>query len=452
MIAFRSLARDVEIGANSYLLDFDGTRVVLDAGMHPKRESAEALPALGDLDFGSVDAALLSHAHLDHSGALPLLQRSQPEMPVYLSEATEALTDALLHNAVNVMDSKRVELGIDEYPLFSHREIGQIGKQWQARRIEKPFEIAGSGTECTFFEAGHILGAVGAKFEHRGRSVFYSGDVHFEDQTIVRGADFPEDGIDVLILECTRGATDRDPEYTRWSEGERMAAAIERCLEGGGSVMIPVFAMGKTQETITLLYELQRARKLRPMPFHIGGLSVKMTTIYDRFTKRVRRNHPGMHILRTPGLISTPRERGEMPTLTNGQVYVVSSGMMSQHTMSNRIARQFIHNPKNLLIAVGYADPASPLAAVISSERGDEIVLDPRYDPVKRECEVERFDFSGHAPREQLVDYVARVKPETTLLVHGDKPAVERIRTAIESSVPDTEVVVPEPGVDITIG
>jgi Cft2 family RNA processing exonuclease len=312
--------------------------------------------------------------------------------------------------------------------------------------------VADSDTECTLFESGHILGAVGAKFEHRGRSVFYSGDVHFEDQTIVRGAEFPERDIDALILECTRGDAERDPEYTRQLEGERMAEAIERCLGRGGSVMIPVFAMGKTQEMITLLYEMQQARKLRTIPFHIGGLSIKMTTIYDRFTKRVRRNHSGMYLLRTPGLISTPRERGQIPTLTNGQIYVVSSGMMSQHTMSNRIARQFIHNPKNLLIAVGYADPASPLAAILESEGGDEIELDPRYDPVKRECEVERFDFSGHAPREQLVDYVAKLKPESTILVHGDKPAVERMKVEIEARVPETTVTIPKPSEEIEIG
>lgn len=452
MISFRSLARDVEIGANSYLLDFDGTRVLLDAGMHPKREAGEAIPQLGEIGFGTLDAALLSHAHLDHSGALPVLQRAQPETPVYMSEPTAALTEALLHNAVNVMDSKRVELGIDEYPLFSHREVGQFAKSWGARRTGRAFEVAGSEVECTLFDAGHVMGAVGAKFEHGGRSVFYTGDVHFEDQTILRGADFPEEGVDVLIIECTRGDSDRAPGYTRWGEGERLAEMMEDCLEQRGSVMIPVFAMGKTQETLTLLYELQRARRLRSLPFHVGGLSIKMTNIYDRFTNRIRRNHRGMHLMRTPGLVSTPRERGALPEMTGGQVYCVSSGMMSEHTMSNRMARSFIANPRNLLVAVGYADPASPMAQVFASEPGGEVTLDKRHDPVKRECQLGQFDFSGHAPREQLVDYVAKLDPEITILVHGDKPAIERMGAEIQARVPETQVVVPQPLEEIVVG
>jgi predicted metal-dependent RNase len=256
----------------------------------------------------------------------------------------------------------------------------------------------------------------------------------------------------VLIVESTRGDTDRDPDYTRWREGERLAMMIEDCLDGAGSVMIPVFAMGKTQETVMLLYELQRARQIRSMPFHIGGLSIKMTKIYDRFTNRVRRHHRGLHMLRTQGLLSVPQERGVVPELHGGQIYAVSSGMMSEHTMSNRLGRQFISNPRNLLVGVGYADPASPMARVFGSEQGDEVVLDKRHDPVKRECSLGRFDLSGHAPREHLVDYVAQLNPEITLFVHGDKIAIERTKAEIEARVPDTKVLVPEPLETIDIG
>ena len=452
MITFRSLTRDVEIGANAYLLEFEGSRVLVDAGMHPKREGSEALPNLAGIEFGSIDAALLSHAHLDHSGALPLVQREHPEMPVYTTGPTKALAEALLHNSVNVMGAKREELGLDEYPLFSHREVGRSVRNWHTPKTRRPFELDGIGVDCTLFDAGHILGAAGAKFEYKGRNVFYTGDVHFEDQTIVRGADFPERDIDALVIESTRGDSERDPEYTRWAEGERMAAAIERCLDRGGSVMLPVFAMGKTQETLTLLYELQRARLLRDTPFQISGLSVKMTTIYDRFADRVRRNHRGFHLLRARGFLSTPGKRGEIPELRQGHVYAMSSGMMTERTMSNRMARRFISNPSNLLIAVGYADAASPLARILDSERGEEVDLDPRHEPVKRECEIERFDFSGHAPREHLVDYVVRVAPEMVILVHGDAPAIQRVQQEIATRAPDVTVKVAEPDCEIEVG
>ena len=453
MVTFRSLTRDVEIGANSYLVDFGGTRLLLDAGMHPKREGVDSQPDFSGIEFGGIDAALLSHAHLDHSGSIPIVQRSHPDLPVFMTEPTKALAEALLHNSVNVMEAKRLELGRDDYPMFSHREVGRSAKNWLPRKTGRAFEVKdGTGIECTLFDAGHVLGAAGAKFDYEGRSLFYTGDVHFEDQSIVRGADFPTAGIDVLVIECTRGESVRDPGYTRWAEGERLAASMERCLSGGGSVMIPVFAMGKTQETLTLLHELQRARRLRPGPAHIGGLSVKMTNIYDRFSGRVRRNHRGMNLMRHSGLVSTPKERGAMPELAGGRVYAVSSGMMTEHTVSNKMARRFVRNSRNLVATVGYADSATPLARLLASERGDEVDLDSRHDPVRRECEIESFDLSGHAPRAQLLDYVALLKPEITILVHGDPPAVERMRNEISTLVPETQVLVPKPGQPIEIG
>lgn len=452
MIRFTSLARRTEIGANSYLLEFDESRILLDSGMHPKSAGDEALPDFSLLpEFGTLDAAVLSHAHLDHAGSMPLVQRQHPDMPVYMTTATQAVAEALLHNSVNVMTSQREELGIDHFPLFTHREVGLVAKNWMGRKPGRPFEMSDHGPKCTFYESGHVLGAIGAEMEFNGRTVFYTGDIHFEDQTIVRGADFPEEGIDVLILECTRGAAARDPEYTRWREGERLAAAIEACIERRGSVLIPVFALGKTQETVTLLYELQRARQLRRQPIHIGGLGVKMTTIYDRFTNRVRRNHRGMHLLRTDGLTRTP-PRGELPKVEQGQIYAISSGMLTQHTMSNRLASRFLGSERNLIAAVGYADPDSPLGHLMNTEPGAEVELDSRHDPVRRECEVLGFDFSGHSPRDQLVDYAAKLKPEMTILVHGDQDAIDWMEKEITQRVPETKVVVPTPGQALEIG
>ena len=453
MMKFLSLARNVEIGANSYLLTLGETRVLLDAGMHPKQEGTNALPEYGSIDYNSIDAAILSHAHLDHSGALPVLQRSQPDMPVFMSAPTRVLAEALLHNSVNVMNYKREQTGNTDYPLFTHREIGQFHKKWHAPKSDHTFNLDGSGsTTCSFHESGHVLGAVSPMIRSGGRNILYSGDVHFEDQTIVKGAVLPESGIDVLILECTRGGVARPAGYSRHSEATRLASSIEQCLSGRGSVMIPLFAMGKTQEMITLLHEQQRQGNLRSIPFHVGGLSVKMTGIYDRFASRVRRNHKGMQMMRTRGLLTTPGKRGELPPLNGSNIYALSSGMMSERTMSNRIGRHFIQNPRNLLVAVGYADPESPLAGIMNSVQGEKIQIDSRHDPVERNCSMESFDFSGHAPRESLIEYVEKLKPEMTILVHGDQPAIDWMQQELQARVPETQAIIATPGREIHIG
>ena len=215
--------------------------------------------------------------------------------------------------------------------------------------------------------------------------------------------------------------------------------------------MIPLFAMGRTQETIMMLYELQKAKKLRKVSFLIGGLSIKMTKIYDRFSKRIRRNHQGLNLMRVKGLLSTPRSRGELPKLEQGKIYTLSSGMMTEKTMSNRLAQQFIANPRNLVACVGYADPDSPLARLIQSERGEEVLLDSKKDPVKRQCSVQSFDFSGHAPRESLIEYAESVNPEKIILVHGDRPAIEWMQERLTQRLPETKVIIPDPGKEIDL-
>ena len=119
---FTNLTRAVEIGANSYALDLAGKRIVLDSGMHPKHDGNDALPNMGLVADGSVDAIILSHAHHDHLGSLPLLQRRQPQAPVFTTEATRQLADVMLHNSVNVMERRRDE-GVTGYPLFTHGEV-----------------------------------------------------------------------------------------------------------------------------------------------------------------------------------------------------------------------------------------------------------------------------------------------------------------------------------------
>ena len=123
---FTNLTRANEIGANSYLLDFGGDgRLVLDAGMHPRGEGMDALPMLEKLQYDSVGTILVSHAHHDHTGSLPLLMREHPSARVFLSEATYYLAEPLLHNSVQVMLRQKEEKGIAEYPLFTHRELDQ---------------------------------------------------------------------------------------------------------------------------------------------------------------------------------------------------------------------------------------------------------------------------------------------------------------------------------------
>jgi Cft2 family RNA processing exonuclease len=447
---FKSLCRHAGIGANSYLLETSTARVVLDSGMHPKHEGLDATPHFEFLEPGTVDSVVITHSHLDHVGTLPVLLETQPQATVFLSPETAELSSALLHNSVNVMQSKRIELGIAEYPLFEHKDIERISETLELRGIERPFVLDAQGTmRATFHDAGHILGSVGVTIEADGKRVLYTGDVNFEDATVQKGALLPEEHVDALIVETTRGDHVRDPNYCRRTEEDALAEAILRVLERKGSVLIPVFAMGKTQEVLGMIDRFKKEGLVpKKTPVYIGGLSTKMTMVYDRHARTSRRNLPGFRFLNDMDIEAGKRKRvGPIPFLP-GCIYALSSGMMTEKTVSNQFARQgLLDNPKHGLFFVGYADPESPGGRIRAAQPGEEVLLDPAFPKVPLRCEVRVFDFSGHATRESIADYIVKVSPKKTFLVHGDDGAVEWFREEIQRRLPSTEVIIPQPGI-----
>ena len=451
-MAFHSFARGIDVGAHCYLVELEGARVLLDAGTHPKRAGLETLPDLDAIPFEAIDGILVSHAHLDHIGALPVLCREFPDAPVYATEETLAIGEAMLHNSVNVMKAQRRELGIGAYPLYTHDEIDDLVPGWIPRRFGQRFALGATGAvTASFLPAGHVLGAAGVVLRNAGRTVVYTGDVHFEDQSLCPAADFEAiagETIDTMIIETTRGEHDREAGYTREIETDRLVSTIRETLEQGGTVMLPVFAFGKTQELLILLHEARGRGELPRVPIHIGGLSTKITKLFDRFASSARRRHRNLRLLEDLPDLVIPSRKQKLPYVKPGEIYAVSSGMMSENTVSNRLAQYVLPHPENALLFIGYADPETPGGRILATEPGEMVSMNDRGSGrrLPLECRVEKFDFSGHAPRDQLLDFILRTDPKHAILVHGDEPAREWFANRLREQRPEMRVTVPRPG------
>src|SRR5881394_4223643 len=224
--------------------------------MHPKNTGEDALPYFKAIAGRDVEAIVISHAHQDHIGTLPVVMRRFPRARVFMTEATAEVGSVLLHNSVNVMTRQREEIGEATYPLFTHRETDRASERWRWCPLRQRISIAGErapqrerdALTFEFFEAGHVLGSTGILLRAEGKTIFYTGDVNFDDQTIMQAAIFPQSDIDVLIMECTRGDTPEAVGWSRASEEKKLAAAIDATFSRGGCPLIPVFALGKTQE------------------------------------------------------------------------------------------------------------------------------------------------------------------------------------------------------------
>jgi Cft2 family RNA processing exonuclease len=461
-LKFINLTRRTEIGANSYYLEMGRHRLVLDCGMHPKESGEGALPNFKAIAGQEIEAILISHAHQDHIGTLPVLMRRFPNARVFMTEATAEIGNVLLHNSVNVMTRQREEIGravAASYPLFTHRETDRASKRWRWYPLRQRISIAGErapqrekdALTFEFFDAGHVLGSTGILLRAQGQTVFYTGDVNFDDQTIMEAAVFPEEKIDVLIMECTRGDHAKPAGWTRESEERRLAEAIDTAFERRSCVLVPVFALGKTQEILAMLYKFRRERLLPEFPVYIGGLSSKMTDIYDRRAHMTRRQLPRLQLMREAAPFILNDETVRDAPLRPGRVYVLSSGMMVPKTLSNVLARRFIENPQHAIFFVGYASPESPAGLLREAKTNGEIALDPEKPAQRVRCNIEQFQFSAHATREGLVDYAKKLSPGKIVLVHGDPAAVEWMRATLSAALPRSEVIVPEPGIELNL-
>ncbi len=449
-----NLNPDTDIGASSWLVELDDHRILLDAGMHPKLEGRAALPQFGKAGTHDLDAIAISHCHHDHVGALPVAVRHFPKAHVLMTELSYLLIERVLHNSVNVMTHQRDELGIREYPLYTHDELDEISPFFQGFKYNRAVEWAAyqkaraglPSPTLEFFDAGHTLGSAGILLRGKNETLFYTGDVCFHDQTILKGARFEDVKADVLIMETTRGNREPRPGFSRVSEVERLVAAIHSAQKKKGCVLLPAFALGRTQEILALLALLMREGKLKKQPIYIGGLGRVFTEIYDIEANRTHRQHTALQLNEALQLIVLEKGAAQNMKLSGGKIFVITAGMMSENTAAHDLAARMIGDERQSIFFVGYADPDSPAGRLKAAKAGETFVLSPSAGRVTKRCDMQDFELTAHANREDLIEFVGQVSPRAVLLGHGDDSARAWFAAQIQARWPKMKVFQPQPG------
>ena len=416
-----------DIGANGLYAEVGPFRMVIDSGLHPKKTGLAALPNFKAVEDGSLDFILLTHCHLDHLGSLPVLFRHQPQALVLMTRPSLAIAGRMLRNSCNVMKRQRDELSIKEYPLFTAAEIGELEPKIFGLPFLQPKRFThedGSEIEITFHPAGHIAGAAGIRLVYKRRSIFFTGDVQFTEQRTLKGAEFPKGPIDTLVMETTRGNTERAEGFDREEEIARLVAGVRETILGGGSVLIPSFALGRMQEIMAILHEARRREELPECPVYASGLGMDLVDYFDTVSRkmsgtlRFRRQ-----ILQELGVRSLRQkfEGGRPPA--ERAIFLLSSGMLVENTPSYACAAALCEDPKSSIFFVGYCDPDTPGGRFRRCARGEPFAFDAVEFRGSIRARVESFDLSGHADREALLQYALSVDPRAVVLTHGDPPA-----------------------------
>ncbi|HWC60828.1 MAG TPA: MBL fold metallo-hydrolase [Verrucomicrobiae bacterium] len=454
-----NLNPDTDIGASGWLVQIDGHGLLMDAGVHPKREGRDSLPVYGTVRDQEVDAIAISHCHHDHVGSLPVALRYFPQAHVLMTELSYFLVERVLHNSVNVMTRQRDEMGIREYPLFTHDEIDDIAPLFQGFKYNREIDWAAfekarrgdSSPTMEFFDAGHALGSAGILVRGKKETMFYTGDVCFHDQTILKKARFEGVRADVLIMETTRGNRAVPAGFTREAEINRLSESIQRVLARKGSVLIPTFALGRTQEILALLALLMNEGKLKRQQIFIGGLGRVFTEIYDLEAHRTNRQHPDLQLHDALNLTVLEKGQAQSMGLGGGKLFVITAGMMSENTAAHDLALRMMGDERMAIFFVGYADPDTPAGRLRAAKQGETFLFSASGGEATRKCEIDEFDLTAHANRDELLNFVGEVNPRTILLGHGDQDAREWFEQQIRAHHPKIQIIQPGPGKSVEV-
>lgn len=441
------LNRDGGIGANSLFIQLGDLNLLVDCGLHPKKVGRAATPDLRPLRAVTLDLILITHCHLDHIGSLPVVMREHPNTPVLMSSSSRMLIERMLHNSANVMQRQREAENIPDYPLFTHEEIDRCAKRFTPLPFghAKHFRGAKDDIEIIFHGAGHVAGAVGVELHHKHRNIFFTGDVLFENQRTTPAAKFPAGRFDTLVMETTRGSTERPAGKERGQEIARFVTSINDTIQRGGSFLAPVFALGRMQEILAVLHDARKFGRVVECPIYVSGLGVDLADYFDEIARKTKHVQFNRSMLKDLKVRPLPRKLSPGEDPKQNAIYLVSSGMMVENTPSYIIASGLAGHARNTIGFVGYCDPDTPGGRLLATKPGDEFLFEAAHVKTKIKARVERFELSGHADRDELLEFAVQTEARSIVLTHGDPPARAWFAEKLTEQAPRAKVIDPVP-------
>ena len=425
-----------QVTGSMHLLEAAGARFLLDGGLFQgHRAATHALNAKLPFDPRRIDGIVLSHAHIDHAGRLPLLVRHGFHGPIHATPATRDLCAVMLPDAAHIQEKdheflvKRGKAGPESEPLYTMADATEVQRLLVGVPYRRVTHLR-KHLAVEFLDAGHILGSATVDLrisEATSHRVVFSGDIGRANLAIVRDPEPPSGPIDTLIIESTYA--DRDHEPVGDAE-ERLGEAVRRTAERGGKVFIPAFALGRAQEVIYGLHRLHLARRIPDIPIFVDSpLAVDATTVFrmhpEIFDQREElvANHTGLFDFPLVRYIRDVADSKALNTLHGPAVIVAASGMLEAGRILHHLANG-IGEHRNLILFVSFQAEGTLGRRI---QNGEDVVkiLGQEY---QRHAEIETIGgYSAHADRTELRSWVRRLGGQVrrAFVVHGEPPALE---------------------------
>lgn len=419
-----------EIGASCLHIHMGRTNLIVDAGMRVHGD--DLLPALGMMDhLERPQAILVTHAHADHIGALPIMHHLFPDVPIFATPPTADLMQIMMHDSFKIMEQRCRETRT----LLPYTKEQMQETLKSVRLFPASGSMAIGEAKVMLHRAGHILGAVMFTIEGGGEKLLVSGDLSFKAGRTIPGAEVPVDiRPDALILESTYGNREHSDRNT---EEKRLADNVAEVIASGGFALIPAFALGRAQEILLILQDYMDRGLIPEFPIFVDGLVTPISKIYRRYPQYLK--GPVAHRIRVSGdaFLTEGRCTAVQPkdrdAILNGKpaCIVASSGMLIGGA-SVWYAERLVKGEKNAIFITGYQDEESPGRKLLNLADGESRELELNGTVHSVRCRVDKYGLSAHADAGELTRFIGMVKPAHTLLVHGDDDARAALSERIE--------------------
>ncbi len=435
------------IGASCVAIEIADQWIVVDAGVRVDRK-ADPLPDLALLEGKEIKAIFVTHAHADHIGALPLLHRAFPTVPIFASRATGLLMEVMLSDALRIM-SRRAQEEM-EIPLYAPELVSSMLNKVRPLAVGENLTLPHlPGVTIHASRAGHITGAVSFAFSAADGTVVISGDISSTPQRTVLGAmPPPVEHCDLLILESTYGSRLHP---NRQGEEQRLSLAVAESIARGGHCLIPCFGLGRGQELLLILQAAQEKGQIPDFPIYVDGLVRRVCNTYlllpEALPPTLQRQIRKGYLPFTGRNVTFVRDERERERILAGPpaCLLSSSGMLTGGP-SVWYAQRLVSQEQASILITGYQDEEAPGKRLLDLAEQKNSTLDLNGTTLPVLCHVAKYSLSAHADGGELAAYAAALKPRRVALVHGDGEA----RLALRDLLTNTEVLLPDNGTSIT--
>ena len=414
------------VGRSCFLLQTDKSRILLDCGINAAATGHKAYPHFDAPDFKmeDVDAIILSHAHLDHGGFIPYLYKLGYKGPVYCTAPTR---DIIALTALDMIDVNFKQSGKS---LFGAADIREMVKHTICLDYEEVTDIT-PDIRITFYNAGHILGSSMTHF-HIGNGLHnfvYTGDFKYLQSYLLEPAITKFPRLETILMEATYGGRANVLEPRKETE-KRMIDLMNKTIDRGGKVLIPVLGVGRSQEMMLLVENAMRTGLMKEAPVYIQGMVWDITAIHtaypDFLNKNIRKAifHKDQNPFLSKHLKKVGSKKEQQGVIDGGPCIILATAGFLNAGASVEYFRQLAENPKNALLFVSYQFEGSLGRKVQEGEKEVQVPkMDGKPDNVKVNMEVATFSsFTGHAGRTELMNFVRHLspRPKKVIINHGE--------------------------------